>query len=72
MKIIIVGASGTMGKHLVKAFEANHEVITAASKGTPIKTIQGTKVIVSRNVLWYSGRTANISPKRYRNKVIDG
>jgi len=33
MKIIIVGASGTMGKHLSAAFEKEHEVITAASKG---------------------------------------
>jgi len=32
MKIIIVGASGTMGTHLTKAFEKEHEVITAASK----------------------------------------
>ena len=30
MKIIIVGASGTMGKHLTGAFEKEHEVITAA------------------------------------------
>jgi NAD(P)-dependent dehydrogenase (short-subunit alcohol dehydrogenase family) len=33
MKIIIVGASGTMGKYLTAAFEKEHEVITAASKG---------------------------------------
>lgn len=32
MKMIIVGASGTMGKHLVNAFKNEHEVITAASK----------------------------------------
>jgi NAD(P)-dependent dehydrogenase (short-subunit alcohol dehydrogenase family) len=32
MKIIIVGASGTMGKHLTSAFEKEHEVIKAASK----------------------------------------
>ena len=31
MKIIIVGASGTMGKHLTSAFEKENEVITAAS-----------------------------------------
>lgn len=37
MKIIIVGASGTMGKHLVKAFEPDHEVITAASKGCQLQ-----------------------------------
>jgi len=33
MKIIIVGATGTMGKHLTSAFEKDHEVIKAASKG---------------------------------------
>ena len=37
MKIIIVGASGTMGKHLTGAFETEHEVITAASEGCDIK-----------------------------------
>ncbi len=31
MKIIIVGASGTMGKHLTSVFEKEHEVIKAAS-----------------------------------------
>ena len=37
MKIIIVGASGTMGKHLTSAFEKEHEVITAASEGCDVK-----------------------------------
>ncbi len=37
MKIIIVGASGTMGKHLTSAFTKEHEVITAASEGCDIK-----------------------------------
>ncbi|MCE7042719.1 short chain dehydrogenase [Dyadobacter sp. CY312] len=37
MKIIIVGATGTMGKHLVSAFEREHEVIKAASSGGDIK-----------------------------------
>lgn len=36
MKIIIVGASGTMGKHLATAFKTEHEVITAATKGCDI------------------------------------
>ncbi|MBS1733919.1 MAG: short chain dehydrogenase [Bacteroidetes bacterium] len=36
MKIIIVGASGTMGKHLTNAFKNEHEVITAATKGCDI------------------------------------
>jgi NAD(P)-dependent dehydrogenase (short-subunit alcohol dehydrogenase family) len=37
MKIIIVGASGTMGKHLTSAFNKEHEVITAASKGCDVQ-----------------------------------
>ena len=32
MKIIIVGASGTMGKHLSGAFEKEHEIIKVGSK----------------------------------------
>jgi NAD(P)-dependent dehydrogenase (short-subunit alcohol dehydrogenase family) len=37
MKIIIVGASGTMGKHLVSAFEKEHQVVTASSRGCDIQ-----------------------------------
>jgi NAD(P)-dependent dehydrogenase (short-subunit alcohol dehydrogenase family) len=37
MKIIIVGASGTMGKHLTSAFEKEHEVIKAAAEGGDIQ-----------------------------------
>jgi NAD(P)-dependent dehydrogenase (short-subunit alcohol dehydrogenase family) len=36
MKIIIVGASGTMGTHLVKVLKKEHEVITVSSKGCDI------------------------------------
>jgi NAD(P)-dependent dehydrogenase (short-subunit alcohol dehydrogenase family) len=32
MKIIIVGASGTIGKHVVKALEANNEIVKVGSK----------------------------------------
>ncbi|MHC2993470.1 short-chain dehydrogenase [Pontibacter sp. HJ8] len=32
MKIIIVGATGTMGKHLASAFEKEHEIIRVGSK----------------------------------------
>lgn len=32
MKIIIVGATGTMGKHLAGAFEKDHQIIKAATK----------------------------------------
>lgn len=37
MKIIIVGATGTIGTHLVKALEKDHEVIKVASKGGDIQ-----------------------------------
>ena len=37
MKIIIVGASGTMGKHLKNAFAKECEVITAATKGCDVQ-----------------------------------
>ena len=38
MKIIIVGATGTMGKYLTNAFEKEHEVIKVADKGGDIQT----------------------------------
>jgi NAD(P)-dependent dehydrogenase (short-subunit alcohol dehydrogenase family) len=37
MKIIIVGATGTIGKHVTKAFENDHEVIKAGSKSGDIQ-----------------------------------
>ena len=37
MKIIIVGASGTMGKHLTNAFEKEYEVIKAGPGTGDIK-----------------------------------
>lgn len=46
MKIIIVGASGTMGKHLTNAFAKEHEVVTAATDGCEVKVD-----ITSRNQL---------------------
>lgn len=36
MKIIIVGATGTMGKHLTEAFKKEHEVITASTENCDI------------------------------------
>ncbi|MES2331285.1 MAG: short chain dehydrogenase [Bacteroidota bacterium] len=36
MKIIIVGATGTMGKYLAGAFEKDHEIIRAASKNADV------------------------------------
>jgi len=37
MKIIIVGASGTMGKYLTNTFKKENDVITAASKGCDLQ-----------------------------------
>jgi len=37
MKIIIVGATGTMGKHLASAFEREHEVIRVADRGGDVQ-----------------------------------
>jgi NAD(P)-dependent dehydrogenase (short-subunit alcohol dehydrogenase family) len=37
MKIIIVGATGTMGKHLASAFEKDHEIIRVSTKGGDIQ-----------------------------------
>lgn len=37
MRIIIVGASGTIGKKLVAAFEKDHEVVTAGSKSGDLR-----------------------------------
>ncbi|MEO6406112.1 MAG: short chain dehydrogenase [Ferruginibacter sp.] len=37
MKIIIVGATGTMGMHLSSAFEKEHEIIRVANKGGDIQ-----------------------------------
>jgi len=37
MKIIIVGATGTMGKHLASAFENEHEIIRVGSKSGDIQ-----------------------------------
>ncbi|MBL7769543.1 MAG: short chain dehydrogenase [Flavipsychrobacter sp.] len=37
MKIVIVGASGTMGNYLSEAFEKEHEVIRAGRQGSDVK-----------------------------------
>ncbi|MEO6549798.1 MAG: short chain dehydrogenase [Ferruginibacter sp.] len=37
MKIIIVGATGTMGKHLANEFEKEHEIVRVATKGGDIQ-----------------------------------
>jgi len=37
MKIIIVGASGTMGKYLTSAFEKEHEIVRVGSKSGDVQ-----------------------------------
>jgi NAD(P)-dependent dehydrogenase (short-subunit alcohol dehydrogenase family) len=37
MKIIIIGASGTIGKHVVKALENDHEIIRVGAKSGDIQ-----------------------------------
>jgi NAD(P)-dependent dehydrogenase (short-subunit alcohol dehydrogenase family) len=37
MKIIIVGATGTMGKHLANAFEKEHEIVRVSGTGGDIQ-----------------------------------
>ncbi|MEO6733172.1 MAG: short chain dehydrogenase [Ferruginibacter sp.] len=38
MKIIIVGATGTMGRYLASAFEKEHEIVRVANRGGDIPT----------------------------------
>jgi NAD(P)-dependent dehydrogenase (short-subunit alcohol dehydrogenase family) len=38
MKIIIVGATGTMGKYLASAFQKDHEIVRVGSRGGDIQT----------------------------------
>ena len=37
MKIIIVGASGTMGKYLTSAFKKEHEIVRVGSKSGDVQ-----------------------------------
>lgn len=39
MKIILVGATGTMGKHLIAALEKEHEVIKISTKDADITSV---------------------------------
>ena len=48
MKIVIVGATGTMGKYLVSAFEKDHEIIRVASKGGDIQSDITSAVSIER------------------------
>lgn len=83
MKIIIVGATGTMGKHIVSAFEKEHEVIRVASKGgdiqvdiTSIESIENLfkkvgpfDALISTAGPTYVGPWKNLTDKEFRKGV---
>jgi nucleoside-diphosphate-sugar epimerase len=37
MKILIIGATGTIGKHITAALQKDHEIIKAGSKNSDIQ-----------------------------------
>ncbi len=85
MKIVIVGATGTMGKHLANALANEHEVIRVASKGGDIQAdITSTASIenlfhqvgefdalISTAGPTYVGPWKNLNDKAFR-KGVDG
>lgn len=85
MKIIIVGASGTMGKHLTSVFQKDHQVITAASKGCDIqvditspisiedmyKQVGAFDALISTAGPTFVGPWAKLTDKEFR-KGVDG
>ncbi len=85
MKIIIVGSTGTMGKHLTSAFEKDHEVIRVADKGGNIqvditstesiedlfKKVGPFDALISTAGPTYVGPWKNLNDKEFR-KGVDG
>jgi NAD(P)-dependent dehydrogenase (short-subunit alcohol dehydrogenase family) len=85
MKIIIVGASGTMGRYLKNAFEEEHEVITAATQGCDLrvditstnsienmyKTAGAFDALISTAGPTFVGPWQELSDKEFR-KGVDG
>jgi len=83
MKIIIVGATGTMGKHLSAAFEKDHEIIRAASSGgdiqadiTSVESIENLfkkagsfDALISTAGPTYVGPWKNLSDKTFRQGI---
>ncbi len=55
MKIIVVGATGTIGKHVVKALEENNEILKVGSKSgdkqVDITNLDSIKQFLKRLVL---------------------
>jgi len=85
MKIIIVGASGTMGKYLTNAFAKEHEVITVARTGCEVqvditstesienmyKKIGAFDALISTAGPTFVGPWKNLNDKEFR-KGIEG
>jgi len=85
MKIIIVGATGTMGSFLAAAFETEHQVVRVASKGGDIqaditsttsiesmfKQVGPFDALISTAGPTYVGPWAKMSDKEFR-KGIEG
>jgi NAD(P)-dependent dehydrogenase (short-subunit alcohol dehydrogenase family) len=83
MRIIIVGASGTMGKHLTSAFEKEHEIIKTGSKSgdiqvdiTSISSIESMykqagafDALISTAGPTYVGPWKNLTDKEFRKGV---
>jgi NAD(P)-dependent dehydrogenase (short-subunit alcohol dehydrogenase family) len=85
MKIIIVGATGTMGKHLAGAFKKEHEIIRVATKDGDIqaditstesienmfKQVGPFDALISTAGPTYVGPWKNLTDKEFR-KGIEG
>jgi len=85
MKIIIVGATGTMGKHLTSAFEKEHEIVTVAEKEADIlvditspesienlfKQVGSFDALISTAGPTHVGPWKNLTDKEFR-KGVDG
>lgn len=83
MKIVIVGASGTMGRHLASAFEKDHKVIKADRHSNEIKVditspesienmyknIGSFDALISTAGPTYVGPWKNLTDKTFRNGV---
>lgn len=85
MKIIIVGATGTMGRYLANAFEKDHEIIRVASSGGDIqaditstesvenlfKKVGSFDALISTAGPTYVGPWKNLTDKEFR-KGLEG
>ena len=83
LKIIIVGATGTMGKHLTSALEKDHEIIRVSDKGGDIqaditspesienlfKQVGAFNALISTAGPTYVGPWKNLNDKEFRKGV---